>query len=295
MSDVLVFEGVWRSGTHRDHRGGGVAATIPRGHGFGLDGWQDEADATVAFPGLGVCDFLWWATGAASTEDRGADPRAVDAHFPPGHQAGSVSYWYRPEGDGAGGPPGLWFDAWSLVDGQFLDWDVDPFVVSPGTDRRDDLADSSRDRVTVSVSTTGWAGRADLSFVGWLVVNGQATATGQVVSADAGASAVAFALYGAPDIRLRWPWDHLKPQDWTMGDPAPIQEILQGIASRPEAGAVADLLATMVLRATTQALAPSLSPILAPAFDEAFKTTATQALAQLGGEAQGATTAKGGG
>ncbi len=290
MSDIQVFEAVWLPGTHRNHRGAGASAVISRGTGFGLTGWTDEADETVVFPGFGPCDFLWWSSGAATAEHRDpGDARHIDVTFPGGDPRGSVSSWYRPEGSSKQpGPPGLLFDAWSDVDGAFLDWDVDPFEVTPAADRRDDLADSSTDHVTVSVPTAEWPGRPDLSFTGWAVVSGTATVAGQSVSVDAGRSAIAFATYGAADARFRWPVNHFIPQLWTMGDPAEARRIIDAVAARPETDLLTDLLATVTLRAATDVLAPTLTSYLSPGFDAAYRDTLTRALAQVTGPAKDA-------
>jgi hypothetical protein len=247
MSNVETSYRLWRPADHRHHNSFAVGNEVP-----GTAPVQAQETTyvgpVVAPDPIGVDHFVFWS--ASGAVDRGAYLLSHEgaAAYPHGMAPGTLTAWYL-GGDGPPGPPGLLFDAFSLDVGDFLDWgdDFDPFTVTPGSARHDDLADSTDGAVSVSAATV-WPGGGPLLFDSWLVL-GLPDLPGPTVEAAQGRSATCLALYasplGPPDpSRRRWPPDIL-----LRGDPAELtREIVQSLAVDEAARGLDDPVAVAAVR-----------------------------------------------
>jgi hypothetical protein len=227
MANVTITGRLWRPGNHRHHHTSEPGSRIGRyDYVPGFSGTTEAIWPASVRDGARTADFLF---ASASDGRRGEIFTEADTAFTfdPGSDPGSLIGWYEDE-DGIGdGERGLRFDAFSLADDDFLDWgdDFDPFTVTPGSARLDDVALTENDAVTVTAANT-WPGRT-LVFGMWLVVSGEASVLGALPTVDAArrASATAFAVYATPtDLReprhSRMPpyWDRLEDASLVVGD-----------------------------------------------------------------------------
>jgi hypothetical protein len=229
MSDVETSYRLWIPGNHRHHNSFAAGNEVP-GTAAVRALETTYVGPVVAPDPIDVDRFQFWS--ASGSTDAGAYLLSHEgaAAYPSGGAPGTLTAWYL-GGSGPGNDPGLIFDAFSLAAGDFLDWGdgFDPFTVTPGSSRRDNLAETADDAVTVTAASV-WPGPGPLVFDSWLVF-GLPALPGVTVDASRGQSATCVALYasplGPPDpTRRRWPPDIL-----VLGDPAQFtREIVQSLA-----------------------------------------------------------------
>lgn len=277
MSD-LVYEALYQPSDHRHHHPLGGYPTLPVVTASGINPRvQREEPEELTFPANRLGSFLWWDVGGDVVKHAAADPRYVDVTFGSSDE-GSCVVWYLPRGDGKPSPQGLTFDAWSEADGDFLDWDVEPFTVTPPESRRDNLAGTTEGPVVVGLDQDTWPGRPDLVFHHWEIAGAPLFSSRTTVSVPQGGSAFAFAIYRSTVHGPPPPPPQFPPQWWRMGDPAFARRVLDQLRNGPLSQPLNGLGVSAEVRAYVAAAAPELSMALAPALDQVDIDILTSAL-----------------
>jgi hypothetical protein len=215
MANLTISGGIWTPGNHRHHHsgtGGGYfdQSVVPGASGsVHADAEEHEENKT----------FLFWSWSGATATSTSTD-NSVWVTYPAGPQAATLTRWYLPDSEVPGPQhPGVYFDAFSLESGDFLDWGdtFDPFTVAPEAARSDDFASTASGAVSVTAEGA-WRGGGPLVFSGWLVVRGSAPDHGNELSEEQRGSAIALATYARPNDVDRPVIERIPPFIYTMGD-----------------------------------------------------------------------------
>lgn len=226
MANLTISGGVWTPGSHRHHHSGTGGehfdpTNLPMASGrVHSDALEHEDGKT----------FLFWSWSGATETNTSMD-RSVWVTYPSGPQSATLTRWYLRDSDLQGSGPGVFFDAFSLESGDFLDWgdDFDPFTVARGA-RNDEFASSASSDVLVTAEQI-WPGGGPLLFTGWLVLRGSAIGHGNELSEVQGGSAYAIATYATPNNLERPIIERIPPFIYTSGDASLITRELSQLGN----------------------------------------------------------------